>query len=435
MALHLWFHTGNALSCGGEGLMGPGSKKARLAPWLVAEVLVALLLAGPCLAYIPVGKNATLIPLPEIIEDPNEGLTVGVLASLLMTDDKGDVRRILAPDVRYNSITGAYPMFRLFEYPAANQKILLLAGKATTVGEYFESTYVGQNILKGWLDLGLRAVHENDPFERFYGFGNSTPDSNERNYLGDNGSVVVGVGVNLPYSLEAITQTRLKVVRVRQGGVDKVRQLVNDPQFIGTPGITGATVVGQRFGLRFDTRDSDFVPTRGILGEVGVEIVDQALGASASYLRYGMEARSYFPFDEAKTYILASQAVLEYMQGGSRAPFFDRSSLGGVDSMRGFGSRRYVDNNRFFVRSELRTNVWEPSWLVDRFKTHGHLEISPFIELGQVFNSSRTFPLEDPHTVGGVSFRAVVPPQLVAYVDVGTTGGSPAVFTGIDYPF
>ena len=52
-----------------------------------------------------------------------------------------------------------------------------------------------------------------------------------------------------------------------------------------------------------------------------------------------------------------------------------------------------------------------------------------------MFNSSREFPLEDLHVVGGLGFRAVVVPQVVAYVDFGSSGGAPAAFTGIDYPF
>lgn len=50
-------------------------------------------------------------------------------------------------------------------------------------------------------------------------------------------------------------------------------------------------------------------------------------------------------------------------------------------------------------------------------------------------HSSHEVPVEDLHFVGGVGFRAVVVPQVVAYVDIGTNGGSPAAFTGIDYPF
>jgi hypothetical protein len=62
-------------------------------------------------------------------------------------------------------------------------------------------------------------------------------------------------------------------------------------------------------------------------------------------------------------------------------------------------------------------------------------EISPFVDLGKVFHSADEQPLSHLHPVGGLGFRAVVIPQVVAYVDLGTSGGGPEAFTGIDYPF
>jgi outer membrane protein assembly factor BamA len=398
-------------------------------------VMLPLLWLTPAQALISLGKNATLVPLPEIITDPNEGQTLGVLATILLTNDREEIRRIIAPDVRYNTNTGMYPMFRLFDYPTSKEKILLQAGKATKTGEYFEASYEGQDLFDGLLDLRARAFHENDPFERFFGFGNDTPGSNETNYTSDTGILLAWIAFNLPYSFQLTTQSRLRVARIRSGGVDSVDQLVRVPRFAGTPGLDGATIVGQRFGFRWDTRDASDITTQGYLVDAGAEVVDRALGSSSSFIKYGLEGRSFFSLRRDKRLILASQAVVDYIEGADRAPFFERNSLGGVRSLRGFGSNRFIDNHRCFIRTELRSNVWEPAWLTEQFKVRGHLEAAPFFEIGQVFSSSRTFPLGDPHTVGGVAFRAVVPPQLIAYVDVGTDGGSPSVFTGIDYPF
>src|SRR6266404_4378085 len=129
----------------------------RLSPGLAAGAALVLIAATGARAYIPVSENATLIPLPEIITDPNEGETVGALAVLLITDAQGQVRDIVAPDVRYNGITGVYPMMRWFHYPDAFQKVLLQGGKAATVGEYFEAGYSGLQQFDKWLDVRARA--------------------------------------------------------------------------------------------------------------------------------------------------------------------------------------------------------------------------------------------------------------------------------------
>ncbi|HUI26360.1 MAG TPA: BamA/TamA family outer membrane protein, partial [Candidatus Kryptonia bacterium] len=422
-----------------SGLCFDDGMMPRWARSIMRSLLAAMvwLPAAPVTAqgFLNLGKNATIIPLPEIITDPNEGTTFGFLPVILVTDDDQSIRRIIAPDVRFNDITGVYPMFRLFEYPSENQKLLLQAGKATKIGEYFEALYSGERLFRGWLDLNFRAFHENDPFERFFGFGNDTVDGSETNYTGDTTIVVGAVGLNLPYHLQAGTQIRVRDEHVRRGGVNSVAQLVDNPTLTGTPGIEPATIVGQRFGFRYDTRDAYVVPTEGSLADGGIEVVDEALGSSASYVKYSLEGRSFQSLRRDKTFILAFQGVLDYVQGGDRAPFYERSRLGGVSSLRAFGSNRFVDNHRCFLRVELRTNVWEPAFLPQQFNVRGHLELAPFLEMGRVFNSSRTFPLSDPHVDGGVGLRAVVAPQVVAYVDFGTSGSGPSVFTGVDYPF
>lgn len=401
----------------------------------IAAALVGVgLLASTGNAFISLGEQTTLVPLPEIIVDPNEGETVGVLGTVLFSDEDQELKRILAPDVRYNDITGVYPTLRLYEYLTRRQKLFLQAGKATKIGEYFEALYDGEGLFEGQIDAQARLFHENDPFERFYGFGNDTPSSAETNYTGDAGVVLAYVAVHLPYDLKVGTQTRLKVERVREGGVHTITQLVYS-DLANTPGASGATIVGQAFNLRYDTRDDTAITTTGLFGDAAVEVVDRALGSSASYTRYSLEGRSFVPLTLNTHFILASQAVLSYLHGGESAPFYDRNSLGGVRSLRGFGSNRYVDNHRCFVRSELRINFWEPGWLAERFHVHGHLEVAPFFEIGRVFDSSRTFPLANPHADGGFGLRAVIPPQLVAYVDVATTGSTATVFTGVDYPF
>jgi hypothetical protein len=402
--------------------------------WVLAVALLPIL-SAPVHGFISVGENVTLVPLPEIITDPNAGQTVGVLTTFLFADESQRIKRMIAPDVRYNQNTGVYPMFRWFEYLTDKQRFVLQAGKATKIGEYVQGMYSAEDLSDGRFDVLLRAFHENDPFERFYGFGNDTSSDAETNYTSETELLQGYVGVNLLADLQVGTQTRWRLVRLRQGAVDSVTQLLTDPSLNGVPGVTGATVVGQRFVVGYDSRDDPLIPTQGGLLGAGVEVVDEALGSSASYVKYGIEGRAFLPLRADKRYILAGQAALDYMQGGDRAPFYDRNPLGGENSMRGFGSNRYIDNNRFFARSELRSNVWEPSWVVEQFKVRGHMEIAPFLELGRVFDSSHTFPLENPHTDGGVAFRAVIPPNLVAYVDVATTGGGAAVFTGVDYPF
>jgi outer membrane protein assembly factor BamA len=376
--------------------------------------------------------ETTLIPVPEIIVDPNEGTTVGFLPVLLIAGETKAVRSIIAPDVRYNDITGVYPTLRFFDYPDPKQKYLLTAGKGTSRGEDAEAQYVGQDLFQGWLDFTGRAQHEQDPFERFFGFGNDTPDSNETNFTSTTNAATAFLSLNLPASLQASLQTRLRHVRIGQGGVTDLPQL-RDPNsgFSTVKGADGGTVIGERLGLAYDTRDLIDIPTQGVFGNGSIEVVDRALGSSFSFVKYGLEGKAFVPLRADKKFILALHGEADYLQNGQDTPFFEKNSVGGIHSLRGFGSNRFTDNHRFFMQAELRTSIYER----EIFGVRAHLELAPFLDLGKVFHSAGEFPLEDLHVVGGMGLRAVVVPQVVAYIDFGTEGGGPAAFTGIDYPF
>jgi len=373
-----------------------------------------------------------VIPLPEIIVDPNEGTTVGLLPVILFSNDDKSVRRIVAPDIRYNDITGVTPTLRLFEYPDPKQSYYLVGGKGTRRGEYFEANYFGEDLRDGWFDIRANGRHEQDPFERFFGFGNDTPKSNEANFTSTTNALSLMVGVNLPAALQIFFQSRLRHVRIGRGGVSDIPQVRQAASgFSKIKGADGGTIIGTRVGLAYDSRDRTAIPTEGLFGTGSVEVVDRSLGSSASFIKYGAELKSYTPLRADKRLILALHAVADYLQHGSNAPFFEHNAVGGIHSLRGFGSNRFTDNHRFFLQGELRSNVYDR----EIFGVAAHLEIAPFIDLGKVFHAAREFPLEDLHVVGGVGFRAVVVPQVVAYVDLGTAGGAPAAFTGIDYPF
>jgi outer membrane protein assembly factor BamA len=389
--------------------------------------LLALLACG-----VPAHAERQFIPIPEVIVDPNEGTTVGLLGVVLMSNEDKSIGSIVAPDVRYNDSFGVYPTFRYFGYPDPNTHFSIIAGKATKQGEDAEAEYSGQSMLSGWLDLVGHVQHEEDPFERFYGFGNNTPSQNETNFGSTTNSGRVFGGLNVYGPWQVSLALRLSEERIGHGGVNSLPQL-RDPSsgFSTVNGADGATVVGTRFGLNYDTRDRRDIPTEGVFAAAGIEPVDEALGSSGSYIKYDVVAKGFLPLRADNRIIIALHSELDYVQHGDEAPFYELSSIGGIHSLRGFGSHRYTDNNRFVFQGELRSNVYER----EIFGVLAHLEVAPFLDMGEVFHSSREFPLEHLHPVGGCGFRAVVVPQVVAYVDIGTAGGSPAAFTGIDYPF
>jgi hypothetical protein len=384
---------------------------------------------------VPGKGKRTLIPVPEIIVSPNTGITGGVLGVMLFAREDKTISNILAPDIRYNDITGVWPTLRWFGYPDARQKYFLVAGKATKHGDFFDAEYVAEQRFDGLLDFRLNARRDEDPFERFYGFGNETNDGDETNYTGTVHRLIFYTGVNFLQWLRGSFQFRWNHVRVGSGEVDSVDNL-RESDLNDVEGIDGASIVAARFALSYDTRDRPDIPTEGYFADFGVEVADGKIGSSDSFVNYGFELKGFVPLDTflrvpRKKFILALHSTLNYMANGSEAPFFERNSVGGTDSLRSYGRNRFTDKHRFVMQAELRSEVYRR----EIFGVKARLELAPFLDFAKVFNDTDEFPMSNLHTAGGLGVRAVVVPQVVAYVDVGTNGDSPAIFTGIDYPF
>jgi len=392
----------------------------------IARALVAIAVLGmgtrPAAAL-----TRSYIPLPEILTDPNEGNTYGFLPVVLFLDDQKIIKYILAPDVRYNTITGVHPTFRLFGYPSIYQKWSVVLGKSEKIDQDYELRYEDNAFWEGRARLFADAEFEDDSTERFFGFGNGSPEKAESNYTARHFDFVTWLAYRLQPTLSFTYQTRVRWFRVRKGGVDSL-PFIGD-EHPGTPGLDGATVVGQQVGFLYDTRDDTNITREGALGLLTAEVMSSALGSSLSYVKYAAEARKFIPVHERV--VLAMHARADYIQGPDDVPFFEQNEVGGHDTLRGFGSGRFVDKDSFFASAELRTRVYQRFI----FGVNAQLELAPFVDFGQVFHSSRDSPVSNLHPVGGLGFRGVVPPQVVGFVDIGMGEQGLTAFTGLDYPF
>ncbi|HVV48602.1 MAG TPA: BamA/TamA family outer membrane protein, partial [Polyangia bacterium] len=154
------------------------------------------------------------------------------------------------------------------------------------------------------------------------------------------------------------------------------------------------------------------------------------------YSEAGGDARMYWSIRSDT--VVAAHASIRYMPSTHGVPFWTLSSIGGDTSdvgggqpLRGYGAGRFYDRDAFSASGEVRHVFWS----FDAAATHVDLEIAPFVDVGQVFHHTSTFPIQSLHKVGGVGFRGIARPSVVGYVDVGYGDQGAAVFTGLNYPF
>lgn len=400
-------------------------KRSRLRQALSVAALAGALARAP-----DARADTSFIPIPEIITDPNEGNTFGLLAVILFLDDKDEIRYMLAPDALYNKTKGFYPSFRFFGYPSPTRRYSVLIGKSTTKDEDYQLEFTDRGLWDGRAFVLGFARYERDSTERFFGFGNDSEETSETNYTGVNALAHVTPGVWVLPHLNLSYRMRIRRSDVEHGQVDGVPFIGEQPDARPVD-LQAGVYWAHQVALTYDSRDKMDIPTEGALALVYTELADRRLGSASSFVKFGAEWRNFIPLRQAKNPIIALRALANYTSGSRDTPFWEQSALGGRRTLRGFGSGRFVDFNRSLASAELRTRVWQRRM----FGVNAELELAPFVEAGRVFRQITDSPVSDLHWVYGLGFRGVVRPQIVGFVDIGRGSEGTAVFTGVDYPF
>ena len=118
-------------------------------------------------------------------------------------------------------------------------------------------------------------------------------------------------------------------------------------------------------------------------------------------------------------------------ENGSNIPFYELATLGGRETLRGFGEGRFSDRGRLLFNIEHRVQLTaiEVMGVVTKF------EVGPFFDLGTVFDKGGDMQAKYFYPVYGAAFRAAVKPNVVGSVDVGVGKEGPGVYVGLNYPF
>jgi hypothetical protein len=379
--------------------------------------------------------TAPFIPVPEIATDPNAGTTLGIIPTWVQTDENHDVRRIIAPDVIYNQNFGVGVHGRIFVYSSADEQWSMVAGIKEKVEREFDFEYQSGRSREGLWSTTYSLIYDRDGTPRFYGIGNDTPVSNETNYINEQESGLVQIGLNLNHTWQLQYLLHWQTVDVLPGALTTIPSI--QTLYPTIYGLGANRELLNRVAVVYDTRDDVTIPTRGMKWVVyGGEAAKDGLLNDSSYSEYGLDGRCFWPVAD-QTEIVAHMA-LRYLPGTGEVPFWALSSvgggvavLGGEQPLRGFGEGRFYDRDSFSTSVEVRRKIFT----FDAVTTNLDIEIAPFVDLGRVFARNSSSPVDQLHQVYGVGFRGIARPNVVGYVDIGHGSEGAAVFTGLNYPF
>ena len=389
---------------------------------------------------LPAKPDYTIIPLPAFGTNKNEGAWMGGIAPILKADSAGDVNEMLVPQYLYNKNVGHYGSLNYFGYPSDTE-------------QYHALVWAGERLDQG-VDLGYKNVSAGggrfifaadlsafkNPFARFFGFGSRTLERDETNYTSREFIAKLTAGINLTEDFALLWIERYRNVRVEDGIIGSLPRTA--AKYALVPGIQGAQILGHGLALRYDTRDSQLMTTKGayvnLLAEFAQNVEERG---NNEWVHTVLDARHYLPHSSDRM-VFVSRLFINGVFGqvedaGSRThgvPFYEQSTLGGEDSLRAFGRGRYIGSWAALVNLEERVTVVSERL----FGLDTHLEVAPFLDLGRVGQSTvkaQNLLSQNLEYSPGVGFRLLVKPTVVGRADVAYGRDGANVFVGLDHPF
>ena len=394
---------------------------------LIAVALV-FLMANVAMLLDYARADVQYFPIPAVSTSKNDGNDVGVIVPILKTDPDGELKYILAPMLIHNSIVGMRGAINLFQYEPGGREIRLIVSAAEKIERRVVFSYADPAFSQGRYSLNFSASFFKNATARFYGIGEATSESEQTNYTGREGRANWQFGVHVNEVTQISVGQRFRQVSLQRGATDLP---FTGEQFPSVDGVQGETLIfGNRATFHYDTRNNLVSPTDGMAVTAYAE-VNQNIhnGDHPVYSRYELEVKKLLP-SESKHAILIMRADLQATIG-DQVPFFEQSSLGGQNNLRGYGVDRFIDKNLLSWSVEERIHMV-------RTKIAGvtaDFEMAPFLDTGQVFNSFNDVSFKDYRMTPGIGFRAIVKPNVVGRVDYGYSQEGGAVFAGLDFPY
>jgi len=372
--------------------------------------------------------DTQIFPVPSVSTSKNDGSDAGLIVPILISDPDGELKYLMAPMLIQNSIVGTRGAFNLFRYEPGGREMRFIASLAERIERRLLFSYTDPAFSNGRYSLNFGGTFFKNATARFFGLGQTTLEEDESNYTARELRANWRFGLHVNEVTQVSIGQRVRQMSLQQGATALPSTLVEFPTVEGVQGET--LVIGNRATFYYDTRNSLVTPTEGMAITAYAELIYNVHNSDHPvFSHYELEVKRLFP-SESKRAILVVRADLQATLG-SQVPFFEQSSLGGQNNLRGFGVDRYIDKHLVALSVEERIHIM-------RTKVAGvtaDLELAPFVDSGQVFNSFSDLSFKDYRITPGVGLRGIVRPNVVGRLDYGYSREGGAIFAGLDFPY
>jgi hypothetical protein len=379
---------------------------------------------------IPAKKKGKIsfLPVPFVFSDPNEGQTFGFRFTLFFKDLETDqVKMILAPKIAYNTLIKTVGGVTFIKYFSLQENLNVSFGIGQQVYREvfaaYENRRAGGN--RFYLKGSFRYIR--DPFGRFWGIGNNTPESNQSDYVGLSFYGDGEFGYYFLPNFRIGLRESWNTTHVEDGIIPTLPS--TNSVFGPADGVTSTSNLINKIALTYDSRPLENISTRGFYSDLYFVFSYQPWGSDVSYTGLGFDVRKLWSFRNERF----TTVVRGFFQKlfGDDIPFYLQSSLGGPNELRGFPKNRFIDLGKMLFAMEERIRIGKLRLL----RTDYHISLDPFFEVGEVFRDFSDMSLSLLQPVGGVGVRIRIPPLTLIRADAGFGREGLAFFVTAGYPF
>jgi len=391
---------------------------------------LSLLMGLTCVLGIvkPARADTSYFLIPSVSTSENDGNDAGFIVPILKTAPDGELKYLAAPMFIVNSFVGARGSFNLFKYEPGGRQLVFIGSYSEKIERKLVLSYSDPAFSHGRYAFDVGGSFFKNATSRFFGISQQTTLSDETNYTAREIRASWRFGLHLNEVTQVSVGQRYRDVRVQRGVVTDLP--FSAEVFPQVAGMDGASILGSRVTFYYDTRDSLVTPTAGTRFTAYAELNQNFMNSdNPLYYRYGLEVKKLFP-SESKRMILVVRGEMQ-LTFGNQVPFYEQSSLGGQNNLRGYGVDRFIDDHLVVLNIEERIHVMRTKI----FNVAADFEIAPFVDMGKVFNAFSKRPLRDYEVTPGIGFRGLVRPSMVGRIDYGYSSEGGAVFAGLDFPF
>lgn len=372
--------------------------------------------------------DTTYFPIPTASATRNDGNDAGLIVPILVTDPDGELKYIHAPMLIHNSIVGTRGTYNLFKYDPGGRQMRFQASFTERIERKLVFSYLDPALSDGRYALNIGASFFKNATSRFFGISQQTVEQDETNYTSREVRANWKFGAYLNEVTQVAIGQRYREVRIQPGGATELPYAMS--RFPTVDGMQGAAIYGHRITFHYDTRDNLVSPTVGTQVTAYAELNENFRnGTNPVYAKTELEIKKLFP-SESKQMILVVRGDLQTTHG-FQVPFYERSSLGGQNNLRGYGMDRFIDDHLVVFNIEQRIHVLRTKVA----NVMAEFEVAPFVDMGKTFNTFKDRQFKDYVVTPGIGFRGLVRPGTVGRIDYGYSKEGGAVFAGLDYPF